>query len=209
LFLPSTQKFPIKSSLPVSLEPWLQEQFRCNKCDNWRYHNDLQFSSSKKEELHIYDLYDQAKLAHVCAACNRLVYFQIGNFISSYKNLDTKSKYDWLVIKKDLRSKYKLHIASYLYKRLRQERYSQLGTYNWESYFESSPMTLDFILDKISELTRKEFCVDNIRVAFEDNKTQMRRYNKQKNTGCCGSSDNTVFCWFRMKNIKIGFNYGH
>ena len=51
-------------------------------------------------------------------------------------------------------------------------------------------------------------CVDNYRCARLGNSPQMRRYLKQRDTGCCGSQD------FRRRgpdghDYLLGFNYGH
>lgn len=52
-----------------------------------------------------------------------------------------------------------------------------------------------------------EGCKDNLRVALMGNAPQMRRYMRQRKTGCCGFAD------YRMKidgkYYAIGFNYGH
>jgi len=51
-------------------------------------------------------------------------------------------------------------------------------------------------------------CVDNARVALVGNTGQVRRYNRQRESGCCGSSD------FQAtgpdgNRYMLGFNFGH
>ena len=50
-------------------------------------------------------------------------------------------------------------------------------------------------------------CVDNARVG-KVGSSQMRRYRRQKDDGCCGSSD-TVHTGPDGKRYAIGFNFGH
>lgn len=50
--------------------------------------------------------------------------------------------------------------------------------------------------------------VDNTRVACMKKNSQMRRYKKQKESGCCGYFDRK-YIGPDGKNYLIGFNYGH
>lgn len=52
-------------------------------------------------------------------------------------------------------------------------------------------------------------CVDNSRVARKDSTGQVRRYRKQKESGCCGFSDWEARCPIDGKVYLLGFNFGH
>lgn len=62
---------------------------------------------------------------------------------------------------------------------------------------------------KLDEL--KEGCdfVDNDRVARKGNTAQMRRYRRQKESGCCGFHDSKAVCPIDGKVYLLGFNFGH
>lgn len=51
--------------------------------------------------------------------------------------------------------------------------------------------------------------MDNFRVCDPTIPSQKRRYLRQKQTGCCGSSDWQVECPIDGKTYWVGFNYGH
>lgn len=60
----------------------------------------------------------------------------------------------------------------------------------------------------LNKASKDEACVDNYRVARMNSTSQMRRYRKQKERGCCGSHD------FKAvgpdgNRYLMGFNYGH
>lgn len=62
--------------------------------------------------------------------------------------------------------------------------------------------------DKVSLAQEGEPCCDNVRVALKGNTGQVRRYRRQRESGCCGFSD------FEAvgpdgKVYMLGFNYGH
>jgi hypothetical protein len=58
-----------------------------------------------------------------------------------------------------------------------------------------------------------EACRDNHRAARVWKSSQMRRFVKQRNTGCCGSHEWVARRWswpkLRWDLYLLGFNYGH
>jgi hypothetical protein len=52
-------------------------------------------------------------------------------------------------------------------------------------------------------------CRDNYRCALVGNRKQERRYQKQKESGCCGSIDEKVICPIDNKEYWVGCNHGH
>lgn len=144
---------------------------------------------------------EEQRLKYVCPKCRRWRGFHIGNFLCSFGYLPKKKRYEWDQIKIELYAKYPKHIARFLYKELRRERNRIIEEYDWERYFGKGTVAL--IWEEIGRLTEGYDCVDNVRVANIHSKNQIRKYNKQKDEGCCGSFDTVVGNWM------IGFNYGH
>lgn len=60
---------------------------------------------------------------------------------------------------------------------------------------------------EIRKMTEDLDCVDNVRVAAEDNRMEMNHYRWRKSHGCCGSVDTVAFVHGRR--FAIGCNYGH
>jgi hypothetical protein len=56
-------------------------------------------------------------------------------------------------------------------------------------------------------------CIDNYRAARIWKSSQVRRYLKDRDHGCCGSYDTVVEKWnwtkLRYDKYLLGFNYGH
>lgn len=50
-------------------------------------------------------------------------------------------------------------------------------------------------------------CVDNERLAYDDDPEMMREYFSQEENGCCGSFDAEVV--INGQEANIGCNYGH
>lgn len=50
-------------------------------------------------------------------------------------------------------------------------------------------------------------CVDNVRVAYKNDRASLKRYRRQKRHGCCGFFDAHVVIGCRL--AKVGCNYGH
>lgn len=63
--------------------------------------------------------------------------------------------------------------------------------------------------DCLSELEENYDCVDNVRVANSRKSSQIRRYMRQKDNGCCGSFDVKKTCPVDGQVYYLGFNYGH
>lgn len=52
-----------------------------------------------------------------------------------------------------------------------------------------------------------EPCVDNVRFTAVNDRKEMKRYNRQREEGCCGSHDEEILIC--GKKFMIGCNYGH
>lgn len=50
-------------------------------------------------------------------------------------------------------------------------------------------------------------CVDNRRLAYEDDAEALARYDEARAQGCCGFADEIVRIGGRL--ARIGLNYGH
>ena len=50
-------------------------------------------------------------------------------------------------------------------------------------------------------------CVDNERIAYDDDPTSVAAYEEAERTGCCGSFD--APCTIAGRAARIGCNYGH
>lgn len=50
-------------------------------------------------------------------------------------------------------------------------------------------------------------CIDNIRVAYKDDRASLKRYRRQKRKGCCGFFDQHIM--IGLRKAKIGCNFGH
>lgn len=61
----------------------------------------------------------------------------------------------------------------------------------------------------LGALSRDYDCVDNYRVANRGKSSQVRRYWKQKKSGCCGVYDTSMMCPIDMQEYFLGFNHGH
>jgi hypothetical protein len=71
-----------------------------------------------------------------------------------------------------------------------------------------------FLANRFAKAIKRtgDLCIDNLRVADADNPEEMARYEKAKESGCCGFHDQKLT--FRSfdsppKQYWIGFNYGH
>jgi hypothetical protein len=68
-----------------------------------------------------------------------------------------------------------------------------------------------FLLKEMSKLNTTicgDGCIDNLRAACTSNKISMKRYQEQKEEGCCGECDIEVKAPSGLKYI-IGHNCGH
>jgi len=65
----------------------------------------------------------------------------------------------------------------------------------------------EYIWNVVEEMN--EHCVDNLRAANVRSTAQKRRYNSQKEHGCCGFWDSVVDCPVDSNRYFVGFNYGH
>ena len=146
-------------------------------------------------------------LEKICEDCHYWAPFQYHRFYVQYPNLLSLSHHQWQEIRKELFSKYPLHIAHHLYKSLRKERYQKMIEYDWESKF--SAWEKEWIWYQIREHSNDEPCVDNFRAADKSNKKQVKRFWKQARKGCCGSANFEAFRWWGLKIYLIGYNYGH
>jgi hypothetical protein len=52
-------------------------------------------------------------------------------------------------------------------------------------------------------------CKDNFRLARAGDKRALRRYNRAKERGCCGSFDVVRYCIYDGFYYHVGCNYGH
>jgi len=60
---------------------------------------------------------------------------------------------------------------------------------------------------ELDDLAEDRDCVDNYRIADVSKRKDMRRYRKQRDSGCCGSVDKEVSIMGRK--FMIGINFGH
>ena len=68
--------------------------------------------------------------------------------------------------------------------------------------FNSKEEAIEWMLQAVNDP-----CVDNYRLATEDNSEEVAKYNDRQNHGCCGFFDEIVL----INNVRtmIGCNYGH
>ena len=71
------------------------------------------------------------------------------------------------------------------------------------------PGVYAWILSRLDALSKDEFCVDNDRWADKAKGNAVRRYYKQRSTGCCGFHDTEEVCPIDGKTYLLGFNFGH
>lgn len=150
------------------------------------------------------------KIYEVCP-CRKLVFVQFGNFIRKLfpTFLILKANHEeWQGIRKQLFARFKSHIAHALYKSLRQERMEALAKPTYEEYI-SDPRVIRWLTERLNEEARKYSCVDNFRAANIRRKSQVRRYKKARDNGCCGAFEKEVWCTVDGNRYIIGFNYGH
>jgi len=88
-------------------------------------------------------------------------------------------------------------------KSIRHQRFNPLK--EWEEAL--SPNIVRWALDKLHNISENYDYVDNFRVAKFGNTSQMRRYKRDRNNGCCGFYDKIVDG--PGGKYLIGFNYGH
>ena len=87
---------------------------------------------------------------------------------------------------------------------IKQERYRRRLPQTKEHYYGPYQAGINAAMDAAFE--DLEY-VDNRRFAAADSRKDMRRYNAQKDHGCCGYYDATVTVMGRL--FWIGCNYGH
>jgi hypothetical protein len=69
------------------------------------------------------------------------------------------------------------------------------------------PRVVAWARERLRTRNCEESCVDNERVALISSPSQMRRFRKQRDNGCCGSDE-----WgevFEGERYLFGYNYGH
>jgi hypothetical protein len=63
--------------------------------------------------------------------------------------------------------------------------------------------------ERFDELAKDCDCVDNQRVARCNKSSQIRRYKRNKDQGCCGFFDTKELCPIDNNWYLLGFNHGH
>jgi len=87
---------------------------------------------------------------------------------------------------------------------IRQCRYDRRRPQRKENRYPGFDSLLRMELD---DLAKERDCVDNYRIADVSKRKDMRRYRKQRDSGCCGSADKEVSIMGRK--FMIGINFGH
>lgn len=113
-----------------------------------------------------------------------------------------------LVLKR-YRSKFKyLHEWEQLCKKLKDDLYEHRFK-SWDDAID--PEIVKWLYKTINDhvITNDDTCNDNYRAACKSVSSQMRRYKRDRDTGCCGYYDKVVTCPIDNEEYLIGFNYGH
>lgn len=97
------------------------------------------------------------------------------------------------------------NVGALLWKRSKERR-MQHQAKSWRKAL--SPEIVAWADGVLSKESEEDDCVDNYRVACTRKSSQMRRYEKQRRSGCCGSADFVRVGPDGQKYV-LGYNFGH